>query len=67
MKKDKNENQVPLFKDLNEVKNQIDYWEKHEGVNWLGKWARSIRLERLYVRLASIQRKIQKSKSRGKK
>jgi len=67
MKSGKTNTEVALFKERNEVKDQIEHWENNEGVNWLGKWARSIRLERLYIRLASIEKKIQKLKNKGKK
>jgi hypothetical protein len=67
MKNEKNNIQVALFKELNEVKEQIEYFEKNEGVNWLGKWARSIKLERLKIKLAGIEKKIQKLKNKGKK
>jgi hypothetical protein len=67
MSKEKNIEEVALFKERNEVKDQIEYLEHNEGVNWLGKWARSIRLERLYAKLAGIEKKILKLKNRGKK
>jgi hypothetical protein len=67
MSKEKNIEEVALFKERNEIKLQIEDMEKTEGVNWLGKWARSIRLERLYSRLASLEKKIQRLKNRGNK
>ena len=59
-----NKNKVALFKELKEIREQILYWEKYDGVNWLGKWARSVRLERLQKRYASVDKKIQKLKNK---
>jgi hypothetical protein len=59
-----NKNEVALFKELKEIREQILYWEKYDGVNWLGKWARSVRLERLHKRYAAVDKKIQKLKKK---
>jgi hypothetical protein len=56
---------MALYKELKEVREQILYWENYQGVNWLGKWARSIRLEKLHKRYATIERKIQKLKTKN--
>ena len=58
------QDKMALYKDLKEVREQILYWEKYQGVNWLGKWARSVRLERLDKRYATIERKIQRLKNK---
>lgn len=58
------QDKMALYKDLKEVREQILYWEKYQGVNWLGKWARSVRLERLHKRYATIERKIQRLKKK---
>lgn len=58
------QDKMALYKDLKELREQILYWEKYQGVNWLGKWARSVRLERLHKRYAIIERKIQKLKKK---
>ena len=58
------QDKMALFKDLKELREQILYWEKYQGVNWLGKWARSVRLERLHKRYEIIERKIQKLKNK---
>ena len=60
----KENNKVALFKELKEIREQILYWEKYDGINWLGKWARSVRLERLQKRYASVDKKIQKLKNK---
>ena len=43
----KSEKVMALYKRKKELQEQIMYWQKFQGVNWLGKWGRSIRLERL--------------------
>lgn len=58
------QDKMALYKDLKEVREQILYWENYQGVNWLGKWARSVRLERLHKRYATIERKIQRLKKK---
>ena len=58
------QDKMALYKDLKEVREQILYWENYQGVNWLGKWARSVRLERLHKRYATIERKIQRLKNK---
>ena len=60
----KENNKVALFKELKEIREQILYWEKYDGINWLGKWARSVRLERLQKRYAAVDKKIQKLKKK---
>ena len=57
-------NKVALFKELKEIREQILYWEKYDGINWLGKWARQVRLERLQKRYAAVDKKIQKLKNK---
>lgn len=58
------QDKMALYKDLKEIREQILYWENYQGVNWLGKWARSVRLERLHKRYATIERKIQRLKNK---
>ena len=41
----KSEKVMALYKRKKELQEQIMYWEKFQGVNWLGKWGRSVRLE----------------------
>lgn len=53
-----NKKVMALYKRKKELQEQIMYWEKFQGVNWLGKWSRSIRLERLKEQFAKNERKI---------
>jgi hypothetical protein len=46
------------------LQEQIIYWEKFQGVNWLGKWGRSVRLEVLKEKFAKIEKQITKSKNK---
>lgn len=53
-----NKKVMALYKRKKELQEQILYWEKFQGVNWLGKWSRSVRLERLKEQFAKNERKI---------
>ena len=57
---------MALYKRKKELQEQILYWEKYQGVNWLGKWGRSIRLERLKERYAKIEKQISELKHKNK-
>jgi len=58
----KSEKVMALYKRKKELQEQIIYWEKFQGVNWLGKWGRSVRLEVLKEKFAKIEKQITKSK-----
>lgn len=62
----KSEKHMALYKRKKELQEQILYWEKYQGVNWLGKWGRSIRLERLKERYAKIEKQISELKHKNK-
>ncbi len=53
---------MALYKRKKELQEQIIYWEKFQGVNWLGKWGRSIRLERLREQFAKNEKRISELK-----
>ena len=57
---------MALYKRKKELQEQILYWEKYQGVNWLGKWGRSIRLERLKERFAKVEKQITELKHKNK-
>lgn len=52
-------NHMALFKQIKDLKQQIDYWESYEPVNWLGKWHRSIRLQSLKAKYLLIEKKVE--------
>ena len=62
----KSEKHMALYKRKKELQEQILYWEKYQGVNWLGKWGRSIRLERLKQRFTKIEKQITELKHKKK-
>ena len=62
----KSEKHMALYKRKKELQEQILYWEKYQGVNWLGKWGRSIRLERLKQRFTKIEKQITELKHKNK-
>lgn len=57
---------MALYKDLKEVKDLLKYWENYPAVNWLGKWAKSIRVEKLRNRVKVLENKILKLKNKNK-
>lgn len=52
-------NHMALFKEIKNLKQQINYWENYEPVNCLGKWSRSIKLHSLKARHLLIEKKIE--------
>ena len=60
----KSEKVMALYKRKKELQEQIIYWEKFQGVNWLGKWGRSVRLEVLKEKFVKIENKIAKLKNK---
>ena len=60
----KSEKVMALYKRKKELQEQIIYWEKFQGVNWLGKWGRSVRLEVLKGKFVKIENKIAKLKNK---
>lgn len=59
-----NKKVMALYKRKKELQEQIVYWEKYQGVNWLGKWGRSVRLEKLKVQFAKNEQKIKDLKNK---
>ena len=57
---------MALHKRKKELQEQIIYWEKFQGVNWLGKWGRSVRLEKLKQKFEKIQKQIIDLKNKNK-
>jgi hypothetical protein len=57
---------MALYKRKKELQEQILYWEKYQGVNWLGKWGRSIRLEKLKLKHTKIEKQLKELKEKNK-
>ncbi len=62
----KSEKLMALYKRKKELQEQILYWEKYQGVNWLGKWGRSIRLEKLKLKHTKIEKQLKELKEKNK-
>lgn len=62
----KSEKRMALYKRKKELQEQILYWEKYQGVNWLGKWGRSIRLDSLKEKHAKIEKQLKELKEKNK-
>ena len=60
----KSEKVMALYKRKKELQEQIIYWEKFQGVNWLGKWGRSVRLETLKQKFAKVEKQISELKTK---
>jgi len=42
---------MALFKDLKELKEDLQYWESYSPVNNMGKWYVSIRIQKLKTKI----------------
>lgn len=62
----KSEKIMALYKRKKELQEQILYWEKYQGVNWLGKWGRSIRLKDLKQKHTKIEKQLMELKDKNK-
>jgi hypothetical protein len=58
---------MALFKELDELKEKLKYYETMIPVNNMGKWARSVAIESYTKKIAKLQSKIEelKTKSNG--
>lgn len=55
---------MALKKQIKEVQNQIDDLDSKPGVNWLGKWAKSIQRERLVAQRTRLEKKLESRKNK---
>ena len=55
---------MALFKDLKELKDELEYWENYEPVNNMGKWYVSIRINKLKSKIERIEKELEKRKKR---
>ena len=55
---------MALFKDLKELKEDLQYWESYSPVNNMGKWYVSIRIQKLKNKIARIEKELEKRKKR---
>jgi hypothetical protein len=54
--------EMALYKELKKLKEELDYWESYEPVNGMGKWARSVRVDRIKSKIQKIEKELQRRK-----
>lgn len=55
---------MALFKDLKELKEDLEYWQNYEPVNNMGKWYVSIRIQKLKNKIEKIEKELERRKKR---
>jgi hypothetical protein len=55
---------MALFKDLKDLKEDLQYWQNYEPVNNMGKWYVSIRIQKLKNKIKRIEKELEKRKKR---
>lgn len=58
---------MALFKELNELKEKLKYYEEMIPVNNMGKWSRSVAVESYKKKIVQLQNKIAELKIKYKK
>jgi len=58
---------MALFKELNELKEKLKYYEEMIPVNNMGKWSRSVAIESYKKKIAKLENKIAELKIKYKK
>jgi len=55
---------MALFKDLKDLKEELQYWQNYEPVNNMGKWYVSVRISKLKNKIERIEKELEKRKKR---
>ena len=55
---------MALFKDLKELKEELQYWQNYEPVNNMGKWYVSVRIIKLKSKIERIEKELERRKKR---
>ena len=55
---------MALFKDLKDLKEELQYWQNYEPVNNMGKWYVSIRIQKLKNKIKRIEKELERRKKR---
>jgi hypothetical protein len=58
---------MALFKELNELKEKLKYYEEMIPVNNMGKWSRSVAIESYKRKIINLESKIAELKIKYKK
>ena len=55
---------MALFKDLKDLKEELQYWKDYVPVNNMGKWYVSIRIDKINNKIKSIEKELKTRKKR---
>ena len=55
---------MALFKDLKDLKEELQYWQNYEPVNNMGKWDVSVRIDKINNKIKLIEKEL---KTRNKR
>ena len=55
---------MALFKDLKDLKEELQYWQNYIPVNNMGKWYVSIRIQKLKSKIERIEKELERRKKR---
>ena len=55
---------MALFKDLKDLKEELQYWQNYEPVNNMGKWYVSVRIIKLKSKIEKIEKELERRKKR---
>jgi hypothetical protein len=55
---------MALFKDLKDLKEELQYWQNYIPVNNMGKWYVSIRIQKLKNKIKRIEKELERRKKR---
>ena len=56
--------EMPLYKDLKKLKEELEYWQNYQPVNGMGKWARSVRVGSIESKINKIEKELEKRKKK---
>ena len=55
---------MALFKDLKDLKEELQYWKDYVPVNNMGKWYVSVRISKLKSKISRIEKELERRKKR---
>ena len=55
---------MALFKDLKDLKEELQYWQNYAPVNNMGKWYVSVRIIKLKSKIERIEKELERTKKR---
>ena len=55
---------MALFKDLKDLKEELQYWKNYIPVNNMGKWYVSVRISKLKSKISRIEKELERRKKR---